>query len=62
MHGGILMTMNEKRTGHEMRQNTSEQESNASDSGIHAFVHGFYYACGNCGGDNAVPVIGAASG
>lgn len=45
-----------------MRQNTSEQESDASDSGIHAFMYGFYYACGNCGGDNAVSVVGAVFG
>lgn len=45
-----------------MRQNASEQEGNASDSGIHAFVHGFYYACGDRGGDNAVSVVGAVFG
>lgn len=29
-----------------MRQKTSEQESDASDSGIHAFMHGFIVLAG----------------
>lgn len=62
MHGGIVMTMNEKERGMKCGRIHRNRRVMLPIPAFMLFVHGFYYACGNCGGDNAVPVVGAASG